>query len=70
MANPKTADSGAPEKPLELAKEAEPRTFDPRKWVHVYDAESGKKLPNPVPEHFLDGRFPNLQETPSKKEGK
>lgn len=69
MATPKTADSGAPESALELAKES-PRTYDPRKWVHVYDAVTGDKLPNPVPEHFLDGRFPRLKEVPSKKAGK
>lgn len=69
MATPKTADSGAPESALELAKET-PRTYDPNKWVKVYDTNSGNKLPNPVPEHFLDGRFPHLKEVPSKKAGK
>jgi hypothetical protein len=43
---------------------------DPRKLVYVYDKESGAKLPNPVPETWLDGRFPNLSLTPSKKAGK
>lgn len=67
MVSSKPADSGAPEKQLEPA----PRTYDPRKWVHVYDAVTGEKLPNAVPEHFLDGRFPRLKETPStKKVGK
>jgi hypothetical protein len=46
------------------------RKYDPRKLVYVYDKESGDKLPNPVPETWLDGRFPNLSETPSKKAGK
>ncbi|AYN57869.1 hypothetical protein PP640_gp14 [Arthrobacter phage Faja] len=46
------------------------RKYDPRKLVYVYDKESGNKLPNPVPETWLDGRFPNLSLTPSKKAGK
>lgn len=66
MANPKPAAFVAPENVTEPA----PRKYDPRKWVHVYDSVSGVKLPNPVPEHFLDGRFPRLKETPSKKVGK
>jgi hypothetical protein len=45
------------------------RTFDPRKSVYVYDVNTGKKLDRPVPETFLDGRFPQLKETPSTKEG-
>lgn len=47
----------------------EGRKYDPRKKVHVYDNTTGDKLPNPVPETWLDGRFPNLSETPSKKAG-
>lgn len=66
MANPKPADSDVPES----APVPAPRKYDPRKWVHVYDVVSGDKLPNPVPEHFLDGRFPRLKEVPSKKAGK
>ena len=47
------------------------RSFDPRVRVHVYDATSKEKLPNPVPETWLDGRFPQLRQTPSsKKAGK
>jgi len=46
------------------------RKHDPRKLVYVYDKTTGDKLPNPVPETWLDGRFPNLSETPSKKAGK
>lgn len=41
--------------------------YDPRKTVYVYDVSTGNKLPNPVPETWLDGRFPNLSLTPSKK---
>ncbi|WP_104087044.1 hypothetical protein [Arthrobacter sp. GMC3] len=68
MANPKPADSGAPESALVLAN---PRTYDPRKWVRVYDNTTGTKLPHPVPETWLDGRFPQLSQTPSlKKAGK
>lgn len=43
---------------------------DTRKRVHVYDKNTGEKLPNPVPTTWLDGRFPNLTEQPPKKEGK
>ncbi|WP_314325439.1 hypothetical protein [Paenarthrobacter ilicis] len=46
------------------------RTYDPRKLVHVYDKETKEKQPNPVPETWLDGRFPRLAEVPSKKAGK
>lgn len=55
------------------AETATPKTAaksDPRKMVYVYAKDSGEKLPNPVPETWLDGRFPNLSETPSKKAGK
>lgn len=48
----------------------EGRKHDPRKFVYVYDSESGKKLDRPVPETWLDGRFPQLSLTPSKKAGK
>lgn len=46
------------------------RKYDPRKKVYVYNTETGAKLPNPVPETWLDGRFPQLSATPSKKAGK
>lgn len=68
MANPKPADSGAPESALELAKET-PRTYDPRKKVRVMDAKSKTVVRRLVPETWLDGRFPNLVETPSQKAG-
>lgn len=67
MANPKPTDSDAPEKATEPAK----RTYDPRKTVYVYDTKTGNKLTHPVPETWLDGRFPQLKEVPStKKAGK
>lgn len=51
--------------------DAPARTYDPRKKVTAYDNVTGQKLPAPVPETWLDGRFPRLEETPSsKKEGK
>lgn len=46
------------------------RKYDPRKLVYVYDKETKEKQPNPVPETWLDGRFPRLAEVPSKKAGK
>lgn len=57
-----------PAAPVVLAKVTEPRTYDATKRVTAYDTVSGEKLPYPVPETHLDGRFPNLTETP--KEGK
>ena len=65
MANPKPADSGAPESALELAKETP--TLSPR--VKVFDSVSGAKLPRPVPRAWLR-LFPNLKESPSSKVGK
>lgn len=43
---------------------------DPRKLVYVTDTTSGTDLPNPVPQTWLDGRFPHLKATPTKKAGK
>ena len=43
------------------------RKYDPRKLVYVYDTLTGTKLDRPVPETWLDGRFPHLSATPSKK---
>ena len=65
MATPKTADSGAPESALELAKET--LTLSPR--VKVFDSVSGAKLARPVPRSWLK-LFPNLKESPSSKVGK
>lgn len=65
MANPKPADSGAPESALVLAKEI-PK-LSPR--VKVFDSVSGAKLPRPVPRSWLT-QFPNLKEVPSSKVGK
>lgn len=44
--------------------EPEERVYDPRVWVDVYDVTTGKKLDQPVPETWLDGRFPQLSEFP------
>lgn len=49
---------------------AETPTDTARERVYVYDKNTGEKLRNPVPRSWLDGRFPNLSETPSKKAGK
>lgn len=73
MATPRAEDSAEPV--VETVDPAVPETvhgrkYDPRKLVYVYDTVSGDKLPNPVPETWLDGRFPNLSLTPSKKAGK
>lgn len=42
---------------------------EPNKRVTVYDRVTGEKLPYKVPLSHLDGRFPNLKETPSSKAG-
>lgn len=39
---------------------------DPRRLVHVYDTTTNRKVPNGVPETWLD-IFPHLKEQPSKK---
>lgn len=51
------------------AKAAPPRVFDPRVMVYVYDISTGRKLDRPVPETWLDGRFPQLSQTPSTLKG-
>lgn len=65
MANPKPADSGAPESALVLAKESPKLTGR----VKVFDSASGAKLARPVPRAWLK-LFPNLKEVPSSKVGK
>lgn len=39
---------------------------DAPKFVNAYDAQTGKKLPNKVPEQWF-GIFPNLRKTPKQK---
>lgn len=51
------------------SKSAPPRAFDPRVMVYVYDTNTGRKLDRPVPETWLDGRFPQLSQTPSTLKG-
>lgn len=53
-----------------IPEKVEGRKYDPRKFVYVYNTETGEKLNDPVPETWLDGRFPQLSLTPSKKAGK
>lgn len=60
-----------PATPATVAAVQEPkRRLDPRKKVYVFDKNTGQKLDDPVPETWLDGRFPQLSETPSTKAGK
>jgi len=74
MATPARVTEPATSEVVEVLDPAIPedtgRQYDPRKLVYVYDKSTGEKQPNPVPETWLDGRFPNLTETPSKKAGK
>lgn len=69
MATPKQVTE--PAKPPAANTVTEPeRVYDPRKKVRVYDKTTGKLIDRPVPETWLDGRFPNLVEAPSSKAGK
>ncbi|RAX50861.1 hypothetical protein DQ353_00210 [Arthrobacter sp. AQ5-05] len=60
-----------PAKPVDPVTEpAKPdRVYDPRKKVRVMDAKTKQVVRRTVPETWLDGRFPNLVETPSQKAG-
>lgn len=55
-----------------LALAAHPEAPAPKRTgrVFAYDKETGAKLPHKVPVSHLDGRFPNLVETPTSKAGK
>lgn len=39
---------------------------DAPKFINAYDAHTGQKLPNKVPEQWF-GIFPNLRKTPKQK---
>lgn len=69
MATPKQVTE--PAKPVDTVTEpAQPdRVYDPRKKVRVMDAKTKQVVRRTVPETWLDGRFPNLVETPSQKAG-
>ncbi|PRB78244.1 hypothetical protein CQ012_02315 [Arthrobacter sp. MYb214] len=72
MATPKQVTE--PATPAVVARITEPsqpdRVYDPRKKVKVYDTNTKQVVRRPVPETWLDGRFPNLAPVPSSKEGK
>lgn len=69
MATPKQVTE--PATPAVVASVTEPaRAYDPNKKVRVYDKTSKKVVDRPVPETWLDGRFPHLAPAPSSKEGK
>ena len=72
MATPKQVTE--PATPTVVANVTEPaqpdRAYDPRKKVKVYDTNTKQVVRRPVPETWLDGRFPNLAPVPSQKEGK
>ncbi|MFF5791132.1 hypothetical protein ACFY5D_03695 [Paeniglutamicibacter sp. NPDC012692] len=73
MATPKPVTEPATPVVATVTEPARPeadRVFDPRNKVFVYDTTTGKKLDRPVPETWLDGRFPQLKEVPSQKEGR
>ena len=66
--------SSTPAKVTEPAREPETTTSplpDTRKLVRVRDTKTGEIMSRPVPETWLDGRFPNLKAVPStQKAGK
>ncbi len=72
MATPKQVTE--PAIPTATAHVAEPagadRIYDPNKKIRVADKTTGKVVDRPVPETWLDGRFPNLKVVPSSKAGK
>ena len=69
MATPKQVTE--PATPTAAAHVTEPeRTYDPNKKVRVYDKTTKQVVRRPVPETWLDGRFPHLAPVPSSKEGK
>lgn len=69
MATPKQVTE--PATPAVVARITEPaRKYDPNKKVRVYDKTTKQVVRRPVPETWLDGRFPNLAPVPSSKEGK
>lgn len=72
MATPKqVTEPATPAVVARITEPAEPdRVYDPRKKVKVYDKTSKKVVDRPVPETWLDGRFPHLEPVPSQKEGK
>lgn len=59
----------ADKSPKEPTEGAPDRTHDPRVMVYVHDTNTGKKLDRPVPETWLDGRFPQLSQNPSTLKG-
>ena len=57
-----------PATPAVVEQVTEPaRTFDPKKKVKVIDKKTKQVLERPVPENWLDGRFPQLELAPSEK---
>lgn len=70
MATPKQVTEPAAPVVAAVTEPAVPdRVYDPRKKVRVMDAKTKQVVRRTVPETWLDGRFPNLVETPSQKAG-
>lgn len=73
MATPKQVTE--PAKPVATVTEpAKPdqtteRVYDSHKLIRVMDKNTKQVVRRPVPETWVDGRFPNLVETPSQKAG-
>lgn len=71
MATPKQVTEPATRTVAQVTEPARPdRTYDPNKKVRVYDKTTKQVVRWPVPETWLDGRFPHLAAVPSSKEGK
>lgn len=68
MATPKpVTEPAAPAAGTRVTEPVDTSTVDQNDKVRVYDSLSGEKLNRPVPRSWLDGRFPNLKESPSSK---
>lgn len=71
MATPKQVTEPATAPANTVTEPAKPqRVYDPNKKVRVYDTVTGEVVRRPVPETWVDGRFPRLKEVPSQKAGK
>lgn len=70
MATPKQVTEPATPVVDTVTEPAQPdRVYDPNKKVRVMDVKTKQVVRRLVPETWLDGRFPNLVETPSQKAG-
>lgn len=69
MANHKqvTEPAATPKATAPVTEPAKAPRYDSNKRVRAVDKNTGEVLRRPVPESWLDGRFPNLKAAPSNK---